>query len=187
MKNQLICLVGRHGSGKSSFAQFLARKYGWRHICIGLLKRLSARHKLASGVPAPLLFGMRREKPGEPLSRALSEKLLLHAASFDICILDGFPATKEHVLLLPDKTILVVVAAPKPKRRERLIRRSRETQRKWATEKHSPRDVALPEVIASAKKRFCVFFVHNAHDDLAAFVVASDLILQLIKKKHPLV
>ena len=159
---QLLCVVGRHGSGKTTLARAVAKKNGWHHISVGFLRRLALNRQIVPGIPLSLVLSMGRLKPGEFLPCLLSKKLLEYALSFDVCVLDGFPASREHVMLLPEDAIICVLVSPKKVRKRRLLERAGATSRKWSEGRASARDDALPDMLRFAGQSHVVVFVRNA-------------------------
>lgn len=62
-----ICLLGRHGSGKTTIGGALVQM-GFTHTSVGLLRRLAQHGHFPSDVPASLMLAMRRERAGALLS-----------------------------------------------------------------------------------------------------------------------
>ena len=158
---ELLCLVGRHGSGKSTIGAALGA-HGYKHLSVGLLRRLAGSNQYPADIPASLMLAFRRAQPGVALATDVSQKLLRYASSFDRCVLDGFPASTEHLALLPDLTIVGVVWAPKSVREARLQQRSESTKRIWTPGQFSQREQSLAHLIRSARQTHRTFFISNA-------------------------
>lgn len=167
----LVCLIGRHGSGKSTIGAFLAAR-GYRHISVGLLRRLAQAKQYPSDVPAGLISAMGRERPGALLSHLTAQRLVAHACSATPTILDGFPASPEQIALLPADTIFCVVWAPHALRNIRLENRAATTKRQWIPGRASEREAALPALIASVRKTHRCLFIKNV---ASIEVVAAEL------------
>ena len=161
----LLCLVGRHGSGKSSIGRRLAEKHGWQHISPGSLGRLARARKILPGVPMPLIMSMGQIRPGEPLRNACARRLLEYASTFDVCVLDGFPAVCAHVSFMPAGAVIFVVVSPKKVRTELLLKRAGMTLRKWTEGRPSLRDEALSGMLSRLRESHRVFVVRNADSD----------------------
>jgi adenylate kinase family enzyme len=174
----LICFVGRHGAGKSTIGAKLA-KYGYKHLSVGLLRRIGISGIYPSDVPASLIAAFRRTKAGEPLSISISEKLLKYALTFDKCILDGFPASVDHLKMLPSNATIALVCAPKSVRNLRLQHRSESTKRIWTPGGYSTREQELAEVLRIARVTRKTIFISNADDG----TIAIEKILHLLQHK----
>lgn len=153
----LLCLIGRHGSGKSTIGASLASS-GYRHISVGLLRRLAQSKQYPSDVPAVLISSMRRERPGALLSLPTARRLVEYACASSLTVLDGFPAAPEQIALLPADTIFCVVWTPHSLRGERLEGRAATTRRQWVPGRASEREATLPRVISHVRhSRRCLF------------------------------
>lgn len=157
----LLCLIGRHGAGKSTVGQELA-KTGFKHVSVGLLRRLARAREFPVDVPYALMVAMRRSQPGTPMRPDVAAKLLEYAGRFPNCILDGFPSAPEHLDMLPASTIIGVVTAPASIREERLFARAIRTSRAWVPGRPSEREMALGKVILLARKKFQTVHCRNA-------------------------
>lgn len=159
----LICLVGRHGSGKSTIGAALASQ-GAKHISVGLMRRLAAAGQMPADIPASLMAAIRRAKPGAVLSCDVATKLLRFAASFEHCVLDGFPSTYAHIDMLPPAAIVGVVWTPYELRLARLNKRSDTSKRIWTPGRPSEREQSLAGVIKHARAIRRVVFIPNRRD-----------------------
>lgn len=159
----LVCLIGRHGSGKSTIGSRLAA-HGYRHISVGLLRRLAQSRQYPSDVPAGLIAAMGRERPGTLLSLPTAKRLVVHACSTALAVLDGFPASPAQIELLPPDTIFCVVWTPHAMRTERLESRAATTKRQWTPGRASERESALPHLIARVRSTHRCVFVRNVGD-----------------------
>lgn len=171
----LICLIGRHGSGKSTVGAELS-SYGYRHLSVGLLRRLGKSNQYPADIPAILMSAMRRERPGASLATATAMKLIALARSSEDTVLDGFPASIEHASLLPPETIFFVLWTPTTQRIQRLNDRALSTQRQWQPGRPSDRETALPELIRHVRRHYRCMFVANRSD---AAAVAADMVKKL--------
>lgn len=156
----LVCLIGRHGSGKSTLGQALAGE-GYKHISVGLLRRLASSNEFPSDVPAVLMLALRRATAGAALSSDVARKLVRHASQFENVVLDGFPASLEHLALLPADSVFVVVWSPRAVRAERLLVRSESSKRLWTPGRNSERETILPLLIRQLRKQHSVLFFPN--------------------------
>jgi hypothetical protein len=164
----LVCLIGRHGSGKSTIGARLAAE-GFRHISVGLLRRLAQSKQYPSDVPAGLISAMGRERPGTLLSPLTAQRLVTHACSGSPTILDGFPASPAQIDLLPADTIFCVVWTPHVLRGTRLEGRAATTKRQWTPGRASEREASLPSLIAHVRKTHrCLFLKNVASIEVAA-------------------
>jgi hypothetical protein len=168
----LVCLIGRHGSGKSTIGACLA-EHGYRHISVGLLRRLAQSRQYPSDVPAGLISAMGRERPGALLSLPTSQRLVAHACAAPATVLDGFPASPAQIELLPSDTVFCVVWTPPVLRGARLEDRAATTKRQWTPGRASEREAALPSLIAQVRKTHrCLFLKNTAGIE----VVAAELL-----------
>lgn len=173
----LICLIGRHGSGKSTIGARLAAQ-GYRHISVGLLRRLAQSKQYPADVPAGLISAMGRERPGTLLSRLTAQRLVAHACSATPTILDGFPASPAQIDLLPADTIFCVVWTPNAMRSARLEGRAATTKRQWTPGRASEREAALPSLIAHVRKTHRCLFLKN----VASVEVVGKELLEKIRR-----
>lgn len=165
---RLLCLIGRHGAGKSTIGAELALR-GYKHISVGLLRRLARARQLPSDIPYPLMAAMRRAQPGAPLQDDIALKLLSYASQFPRCVLDGFPVSAEHLNMLPLSAIIGVVASPRVVRNERLLLRAETSQRAWTPGLRSEREESLSAVIVAARREFKTIYIPN-HGSLSEAV-----------------
>ena len=166
----LLCFIGRHGSGKSTIGAKLAEQ-GYRHISVGLLRRLAQSKQYPSDVPVLLISAMRRARAGALLSPQTAQRLVEYACSSSLTVLDGFPADPEQVKMLPTDTIFCVVWTPPALRSERLEGRAATTKRQWTPGRHSEREANLPRLISHVRSSHrCLFMRNVGHID---FVVAD--------------
>lgn len=173
----LVCLLGRHGSGKTTIGADLV-EHGFQHTSVGMLRRLAQASQFPIDVPAALMMAMRRERPGAPMALGTAKKLIEHVLKSPRPILDGFPSTVEQVTLLPAETIFCVVWAPTHVRLQRLERRSETTKRLWTPGLHSEREIALPALIRNLRRDGrCIFVANDGSRD--------DAIARFLKKLPP--
>lgn len=168
----LICLLGRHGSGKSAIGAELALR-GYHHTSVGMLRRLARNGQFPIDVPAALITAMRRERPGSVLSEPTARKLVSHVVSHPFAVLDGFPSGVDHLALLPDDTIYCLVWTSSTLRALRLDQRSATSARIWTPGQASARESSLPSLITSIRQaRRCLFIRNNS-----TVVAAADTLL----------
>lgn len=171
----LICLIGRHGAGKSSIGAAM-RRHGYGHLSVGTLRRLARHNQFPSDVPYSFMAGLKRLQPGQTLPERLASDLIRHASSMQRCVLDGFPASVDHLNLLPRDATIAVVWAPHQVRVSRLQERAEHTLRRWTSGKDSARENSLAEVIWMARKSFRVVYVPNGSDTTHPSIVAEQFI-----------
>lgn len=174
---ELVCLVGRHGSGKSTIGAML-ESFGYKHVSVGLLRRLARHGKYPADVPMSLMLALRRMPAGGPMPPDVSAKLLEFAKTFDKCIIDGFPANLDHVHMLPLGTRVVLVWCPEDLRVQRLNDRAAATVRQWTAGRPSDRESSLAAVVAQCRRQFATIFIANRHD--GAHLAVERLALQLV-------
>jgi dephospho-CoA kinase len=163
----LVCLLGRHGCGKSTIGADLIA-HGFQHTSVGMLRRLAKASKFPSDVPAALMMAMRRERPGRAMSAQTAQKLVDYATEASKAILDGFPSCVEHVALLPPETVFCVVWTPAQLRLQRLEHRSDTTKRLWTAGLHSEREAGLPVLLSALRRtRRCIFVANDSTPEAA--------------------
>jgi adenylate kinase family enzyme len=160
----MIFLIGRHGSGKSTIGSALAAR-GYLHLSIGLLRRLARSGSYPTDIPAVLLAAIGRSKPGAPLPLEVANRLLVFANSSPLVVIDGFPASIDHISILPSDSLIGLVSTRKRARISRLMHRAAISQRQWIEGRESSREEALPTVIRSARKLHNVKLIRNNHHD----------------------
>lgn len=161
--NDLIFLIGLHGTGKTTAGKYFYNHQGWYHISLGDLTRMARKRKILSDIPVSLATELMRHRPNEKMSERASNLLLNHLININerknlIC--DGFPSEKEHVYLLPKKSIVIQLTCQH--REERLKIRSESTERKWTEGTLSRRDTNLQDVVEAAKEQVRFFEVDNS-------------------------
>lgn len=176
----LICLIGRHGSGKSTIGSTM-RRYGFVHFSIGALRRLARHNRFPSDVPFSLMARLKRLPAGEPLPVSLAEALIDHAMSFEKCVLDGFPASIEHLALLPRAVIIGVVWAPRAVCEARLVKRASESVRQWTPGRESAREASLASVMWEARTRYPTVLIRNAAEASEIGEVTSQFVIDRLK------
>lgn len=157
----LVCLIGRHGCGKSTFGSML-RPYGFHHYSIGTLRRLARRGEFPSDVPVSLMFALKRVPIGETLPDPVVRQIFALACRAPHCVLDGFPATVAHIDLLPSDALVLYIYTDARNRQLRLAERAQQTQRQWHAERTSSRETALAAVAGRLRMDGRLMFVRNA-------------------------
>ena len=171
----LVCLLGRHGSGKSTIGAELVA-HGFQHTSVGILRRLAKASQFPSDVPAALMMAMRRERAGSAMSAPTARKLIDYAGKAPRAVLDGFPSCVEHLALLPADTVFCFVWTPSILRLQRLEHRSDTTKRVWTPGLHSEREAALPVLLATLRRtRRCVFVPNSSTPDAAVTDILGKL------------
>lgn len=156
----LVCLIGRHGSGKTTIGTAMEQA-GFQHISLGLLKRFARNGLYPSDIPLPLMLELKRQKSNSILPLSLAQKLVQWIQSFPRCVIDGFPASPEHLPLLPEHTVIVYVYTPRIERERRLKIRSENSRRLWIPGGKSLREAALPELVVACRHSFVTIFLKN--------------------------
>jgi hypothetical protein len=170
-----LCLIGRHGSGKSTIGSGLAC-HGYRHTSVGLLRRLAQSRQYPSDVPAGLISAMGRERAGALLTLPTAQRLVAHAFSRPLAVLDGFPASPSQIELLPPETIFCVVWTPPGLRGSRLESRAATTKRQWTPGRASEREASLPQLIRHVRRTHrCLFLMNTGPVD----VVTKELLAKI--------
>jgi len=153
----LVCLIGRHGSGKSTVGSGLI-EHGYQHTSVGMLRRLAQASHFPSDVPASLMMAIRRERAGAAMSEPTARKLIDHVTKSPLAVLDGFPANVGHIDLLPADTVFCLVWTPGRLRSQRLDHRSITTKRIWTEGIRSEREFSLPILLTALRRtRRCIF------------------------------
>lgn len=134
---------------------------GFQHISLGLLKRFARNGLYPNDVPLPLMLELKRQNSNSILPLPLARKLVQWIQSFPKCVIDGFPASSEHLLLLPEHTVIVYVYTPRTERERRLKIRSENSRRLWTPGGQSLREAALPELVVACRRSFVTIFLKN--------------------------
>jgi len=163
----LVCLLGRHGSGKSTVGAGLIT-HGYQHTSVGMLRRLAQASQFPSDVPAALMMAMRRERAGTAMSAPTAKKLIDYATKAPQTVLDGFPSCVDHIALLPHDTVFCVLWTPSRLRLQRLEHRSETTKRLWTPGLHSEREATLPVLLSTLRRTRRCIFVSNDSTPAAA-------------------
>lgn len=174
-----ICLIGRHGSGKSTIGKAL-QEHGYKHISVGTLKRLANNNQFPSDVPYSLMLMIKRAPAGQLLPDDTAAKLIAHARSFRNCVIDGFPASGRHLDMLPGDCVIGYVWAPKSVLPDRLTSRAETSVRKWTPGLKSEREVHLAEVAHRARNRRRVVFIGNNGDRSQIAGIAENFVAKLM-------
>ena len=150
----LLCLVGLHGTGKTTLARDLARHHGFAHLSLGDLGRLSRKGRLPSDIPPQLMVSVARSKPGGILDAGTAKLLFQHIDGLrksTAVVVDGFPACPDHLAWLDDRSLIGRLHLTDSLRELRLTRRSELGPRKWTPGGHSARDASLAETVHAAR------------------------------------
>jgi adenylate kinase family enzyme len=108
----LIVLLGRHGSGKSTIGSHL-ENHGFKHVSVGMIRRLAQSRQFPVDIPVPLLISMKRAKPGQVLDAEATSQLLKFTKELGNCVIDGFPTVIEQLRSLPKETVFIYVGISK--------------------------------------------------------------------------
>lgn len=162
-----VCLLGPHGSGKSSVGRALIA-HGYEHISIGTVARLARRNLNPSNIPGRLRILLARHVPGSPLDPLTVSELLDHIRRRPRIVVDGFPATVEHLAAIGalEELRFVYVYTPRQAREARLIVRAQTTPRGWQPGGRSQRDIALPTLCGALRERGNLRFFNNTASPL---------------------
>lgn len=156
MPRSPIFLIGLHGCGKSTVGQHLQERHGYLHISVGSLARLAKKRRLPVEFSHTFMVRLCAHLPGMPMSPRLIESLLAEISihnQYRPVVVDGFPASVDHVKTLPAACVVVNLSINESVRQERLIHRSQTTNRKWTPGMSSQRDDDLPEVVKAIQSR----------------------------------
>ncbi len=159
----LICLIGRHGTGKSTFAGMLGA-YGFEHFSVGTLRRLARRGEFPVDVPVSLMLALRRIPNGEMLPDGVVKQLIEIAKQSSACVLDGLPATPAHIELLPADALTIYMHTVSSIRTARLQARAEVSLRKWHADYKSTRDLSLAAVVRRLRADRRIVLVRNDGD-----------------------
>lgn len=166
-KKQLVCLIGLHGSGKTTAGKIL-KSWAYHHISVGDYVRLAKSKIAPSDVPYSLMVTLKKQIPGTQLNEAAAHQLIAHIDQKLIhnnVSVDGFPSGVNHLSLLRKDTIFVVMQCNHNLRIERLVQRSETSPRKWTDSKQSERDSLLDTLIAQLIEKQCeLHYVDNNYD-----------------------
>jgi cytidylate kinase len=162
----MIFLIGRHGAGKSSIASCMVES-GYQYVSIGMLRRLARSRQFPADVPAVLMTALARARPA-PLPLPLTQKFIAFAASKPHVIVDGLPASFEHISLIPPDALIAYVWAGKSARHDRLMERAKNTLRQWMPGRISVREEALASVVRGLRKKQGVLFINNSRPNANA-------------------
>lgn len=179
----IVCLIGRHGSGKSTVGKAM-KAHGYHHISVGTLRRLAANNQYPSDVPYPLMAMLRRSPAGRPLLDETVAKLLAHAHEFRNCVIDGFPASCSHVDMLPKDSVLGYVWAPKLSLGDRLTLRATQTVRQWTPGRASAREEQLAGVASYARQSRRLILLANRGDLGAVGELAADFVKKIARETN---
>lgn len=156
MVSDLICLVGLHGSGKTTIGRALALLTNHVHVSVGDLGRIARRGLAPSDVPTRLLSCFSRHKPGTALSEQSSVLLvdyLRKLSATSTVSVDGFPSHPSHISLLPSNAqVWHVEVSDNLARESRLAKRGELTKRQWVDGLKSERDILLGDTLTEAGK-----------------------------------
>jgi adenylate kinase family enzyme len=125
-----VAVFGPAGSGKTTHARLLARRFNWRHLSAGALLRSHLGET-----------GNTNMQAGELVDDALIEQLLLAALQSDLktVILDGFPRNLAQAEWLAQNDIQVPlaieIAVPEAEAERRLRNRQRTDDEQRAVER----------------------------------------------------
>jgi adenylate kinase family enzyme len=158
---QLIVILGRHGTGKSTLGQKLT-EMGYRHFSVGSLRRVAQRKSVPADIPFKLINLLRKDT-GNHLSDRTCFEIIEFCKQFDRVVIDGLPETPTQVSLLPSTTRVIWMISPKSKRIERLQQRSLESARIWTPDRVSRREAILP-LMPHALSDFPFLVINNRID-----------------------
>lgn len=156
----LIVLLGRHGSGKSTIGSHL-ENHGFKHVSVGMIRRLAQSRQFPVDIPVPLLISMKRAKPGQVLDAEATSQLLKFTKELGNCVIDGFPTVIEQLRSLPKETVFIYVGISKEVREDRLAFRAATSKRQWTPGLHSEREAALASLVKQIRANRKLIYVSN--------------------------
>lgn len=159
----LIVLLGRHGSGKSTIGSRL-ENHGFKHISVGMIRRLAQSRQYPVDIPVPLLISMKRAKPGQVLDSKATSQLLKFTHELGNCVIDGFPTVVDQLQYLPNEAVFVYVGIAKAIRENRLVIRAATSKRQWTPGLHSEREAALASLVKQIRTDQKLIYVSNNLD-----------------------
>ena len=156
MANQVVWIVGLHGSGKSTCGRILTEIVpGWRHVSIGDLSRLIRIGQYPSDLPIRLITTLKRTKPGGTLPPAAAREVVSFVEKSRVNVIgisvDGFPSHPDHLNLLPIDSIVLHVQCNSADRDKRLTKRAETSPRKWTPGIVTDRDALVDSTVQAAK------------------------------------
>lgn len=171
--SRLICLLGLHGSGKTSAGRFLQNNHHVsHHISIGDLARLARSGSSPSDVPVRLIVALAKHKAGNVFDCKTAELLaefLSKLVKLNGCIsVDGFPSSAEHIPLLCQGAEIWKFEVDEKERFDRLLKRSELTKRKWVAGVPSERDKQIDITLEKCRDADLTVKVIENNEDLAA-------------------
>lgn len=164
----LLCLIGRHGSGKSTLGKLL-QATGACHYSLGTLFRIAKQNPLVlpRDIPPGVMFALRQHARQTPLAESILRQVIDLAMASGYGVLDGLPAHPDHLRLLPGDTHFAYLYVPEPLRLHRLAERQNRSMRSWSPDRASARDLALPAtVLACRATRKLLYFPNGSFEQL---------------------
>lgn len=153
--NPLICLIGLHGTGKTTIARNLVSLAGYKAVSVGDIGRLARKGRLPNDVPSTLMVLLARIRPGAIIDDATAKHLtsyLLMLRETSPVVVDGFPACANHVRHLDSDCLVAHITVSDGLRERRLSIRSEQTPRKWTPGGVSARDLALDGTVMATRE-----------------------------------
>lgn len=170
---RLICLLGLHGSGKTSAGRYIkAQGFVNQHISIGDLARLARSGMTPSDVSTRLMLALSKHKAGTVFGSDTAQLLatfLTGTVKQQSCIsVDGFPSSPGHLHMLPNHSEIWLFEMDEAIRFARLTARSETTKRKWTHGAPSERDAQLATTLQQAKDNGMLVKTINNDGELEA-------------------
>lgn len=149
------------------------------HLSVGLMRRLARRGAFPTDIPAVLIAAIGRSKPGEPLSMDVAKKLMTFVRTHPRVVVDGFPASLDHLTLLPHTARIGLVWTGKATRMERLLHRASISQRLWIEGRESARETELPRILRVARAKHQLMFIKNVQQDISTIQAVANALIRL--------
>jgi adenylate kinase family enzyme len=150
--SKIIFLIGLHGCGKSSIGKRIEEVPGWRSFSVGDLGRSARRNHPVAGISIRTLTRLGQTSPGKPMTLDLATLLVSDLVKHNRVVCDGFPASPEHLQVIPAGSTVVLVSCKEDLRQERLTDRALSTRRSWTPGMPSERDELVSQVFQGAQE-----------------------------------
>ncbi len=146
---------------------------------MGDLGRSARRNRPVDGISIRTLVRLGKVCPGQPMTLDVAALLVNDLTRHTKVVCDGFPASPDHLQLIPVGSTLVMVRCDETLREHRLNQRALETSRAWTPGMPSERDGLVLDVFEAAKSRdLRLVTFDNDGPLLAGHLILSSLGLQ---------